>query len=73
MALVLDHLGSRYGQLPSTVLRQGDTLDMYVMDVALAWEQYVREREDAKSKGLPNPAPKLSVEQMQTMLERVKK
>lgn len=36
----IDGLGKRYGILPSEVLRQADTFDLYVIDAALTFEQY---------------------------------
>lgn len=38
--LQLDGLGKRYGMLPSQVLSQGNTFDLYVMDAALTFENY---------------------------------
>jgi hypothetical protein len=38
--LQLDGLGKRYGMLPSQVLSQGNTFDLYVMDMALTFENY---------------------------------
>jgi hypothetical protein len=38
--LQLDGLGKRYGMLPSQILSQGNTFDLYVMDMALTFENY---------------------------------
>lgn len=57
--------------LPSQVLEQADVLDYYVMDVANSYEQYQRQQSEAKQTGKPAPVS-LSVEQMNSMLERVK-
>lgn len=72
MVLMLDGLGQRYSLLPSEVMQRADTLDLYVMDSALAWQRYCEEMAEAKSKGLPSPAPKLSESEMLKMMERVK-
>lgn len=37
---MLDSLGKRYGMLPSEVLNRANTLDLYVMDVSLSFENY---------------------------------
>ncbi len=41
---MLDTLATRYGKLPSEVLRKGDSLDISVMDVALTYEKYQRDK-----------------------------
>lgn len=72
--MILDVLASRYGLLPSEVLARGDTLDYLVFDVAESYRQYQRELADAKSKGLPPPAPKdLTVNKLQDMIEKVRR
>lgn len=43
--LQIDGLGKRYGMLPSEVLRRGDTFDLYIMDCAMSFEKYHREKE----------------------------
>ncbi len=42
MALILtiDGLGKRYGMLPSQVLRESSTFDLYIMDMAMTFENY---------------------------------
>jgi len=58
-----------YGMLPSQVKEQATTYDMLVTDVMLAWEH--QKVEEYKS-GVKTP-PKLSEQEMQSMLERVNK
>lgn len=70
--MVIDGLASRYSLLPSEVIQRADVFDMYVMDTALAWEQYCNQQAEAKSRGGPPPAPKLSEGEMLKMMERVK-
>lgn len=41
---MLDQLAHRYGLLPSQVLKQGDSLDITVMDVAFTYKKYVEEK-----------------------------
>jgi hypothetical protein len=38
--LWVDSLGKRYGMLPSEVIGRANTFDLYVMDAALAFENY---------------------------------
>ena len=45
----IDGLGKRYGLLPSEVLRQADTFDLYVIDAALTYENYQHKK--AMNKG----------------------
>jgi len=70
---MLDAIAARYHLLPSAVLSQADALDYYVMDVAQAYQRYLHEREDAKSRGVPAPAPSnLTVNKMQEMIAKVR-
>ena len=48
MILTLDTLGERYGRLPSEVLAQGSTLDLYIMDAALTYRDYQQKKADGK-------------------------
>jgi hypothetical protein len=45
---MLDTLATRYSKLPSEVLRKGDSFDLSVMDVALTYEKYQRDKESGK-------------------------
>lgn len=40
----MDQLGHRYGQLPSQVLRNGDSFDITVIDVALTYKAFVEQK-----------------------------
>lgn len=42
---MLDTLAQRYSKLPSEVLRKGDSFDISVMDVALTYEKYQRDKD----------------------------
>jgi|TARA_B100001093_G_C26396657_1_gene829477 hypothetical protein len=42
---MLDTLAKRYGKLPTEVLRKGDSFDLSVMDVALTYEKYQRDKD----------------------------
>ena len=71
IALLLDFAASRYNCLPSEFVRRADTMDLYIMDIACSYQNYKQEQAQAASEGR-TMAPKLSVEQMQSMIERVK-
>jgi hypothetical protein len=45
---MLDALGERYGMLPSQVLEQGNTLDLWVFDVAVSYKNHVHKEEMRK-------------------------
>ena len=70
---MLDALGTRYHLLPSEVLARSDTLDVLVMDTAMAWEKYQEELARAKREGRAAPAPKMDVNTMQSMLTAARK
>ena len=36
----IDGLAKRYGKLPSEILRDGNTFDLFIIDAALTYEQY---------------------------------
>lgn len=50
---MIDSLGQRYGMLPSCVLRDADSFDVYVMDAALAYEKYMHDKEMRKHNKMP--------------------
>lgn len=41
---MLDSLAERYGMLPSKVLEEANTLDLWVFDVAVSWRNHVQEK-----------------------------
>ena len=52
---MIDSLARRYGKLPSEILLNSNTLDLYIMDVALTYEQYRNNKEQNGGKDpLPN-------------------
>lgn len=36
----IDGLAKRYGKLPSEIMRDANTFDLYIIDAALTYEQY---------------------------------
>jgi hypothetical protein len=58
--------------LPSEVIQRGDTLDVLVMETTLQWQRRQRELAEAKATGKAPPAPKLTQEQMQAMIAKLR-
>lgn len=51
MAVMFDLLARRYSTLPSRLLREADTFDVWVYDVATSYEQYIQSKEKAGKGG----------------------
>lgn len=71
MVLTLDNLAHRYNCLPSEALGRATTLDLYVLDISARWSKYQQEKAEQGNDNV-KPAPKMSVEQMQAMVNSVK-
>lgn len=65
--LMIDSLGRRYGITPSEVLNRCNTFDLYIMDAALSYENFVNKK--SMNKGI-DPAPNYTTKELQEMLER---
>lgn len=50
---MIDGLGQRYGMLPSRVLQEADSFDVFVMDAAFSYEKYMHEKEMRKHNKMP--------------------
>lgn len=72
LVLTLHNLAERYKCLPSEALIRGTTLDLYVLDVSTRWSKRQQEQQQASASGSASINPSLSVEQMQSMINRVK-
>jgi len=60
----IDGIGKRYGLLPSQVIKDADTFDLYIMDAAMSFEQYHQKKQiDGKA-----PIPNYSEEQLLEIL-----
>jgi hypothetical protein len=68
LIMLLDTMGKRYKMLPSQALSQANTLDLYIMEQALAYHNMEK---DANGRAI-KPPPKLTQDQMIAMLNRVK-
>jgi hypothetical protein len=42
-------MGERYGMLPSQVLANSSTLDLYIMDTAISYHNHKQKSQDGKS------------------------
>lgn len=69
--LLLDFVSKRYGKLPSEVMRKGNTFDFYIADLAASYQSWYYEQSRKDSGGAPT-APKLSQDEMQAMIDRVR-
>jgi len=67
MVLTIHNLAKEYSLLPSQALANATTFDLYVLDVHTRWLKY----QQAQNEGQPQ-TPKLSVDQMKAMIDRVK-
>ena len=61
----IDGIGKRYGMLPSQVLRNADTFDLYIMDVAMSFENYYKKKANNNGK---EPIPELTQQQLQKIM-----
>lgn len=71
--LMIDAVASRYHCMPSEVISRGDTLDLFILNTALAIQNYHAEQERAKAKGKPTAPRNYKPEDLQAMLDRVNK
>jgi hypothetical protein len=66
----IDGIGKRYGMLPSQVISEADTFDLYIMDAAMSFEHYHYKKQNSKN-GLA--VPDYSQEELQQILGKNKK
>jgi hypothetical protein len=71
MALILtiDGLGKRYGMLPSEVLDRSNTFDLYIMDMAMTFENFHHKK--AMNNGR-DPVPDFTEDELMTLLNKNK-
>lgn len=48
MILTLDTMAERYKLLPSELLSRGSTLDLYIMDAAVSYQNYRHKKENGQ-------------------------
>lgn len=49
MILTLDTMGERYGMLPSQILSNASTLDLYIMDTAISYHKHQQKAQENKA------------------------
>lgn len=70
MLLAIDGIAERYGMLPSVVVDNASTFDLYVLNAAQEWRN--REQAIAQS-GATKKVPHLTQAQLQEMMENHKR
>lgn len=58
MIMAVDTMASRYGMLPSRVMQDANTFDLVIMDAALGYQNYLRNKDD------PNHIPDVSEDEL---------
>jgi hypothetical protein len=72
LTLTIDSVCKRYGLLPSEFLNRGNSLDLYIADIAQQFETYVHNKHMNKNMpSIPEP-PELTEDEMLAMIKRVK-
>jgi hypothetical protein len=66
---MLDTMSERYGKLPSEVIKNASTFDLFICNTAMSYRAAKNEESSTGSR----PAPKLSQQQLLQMMEGVKK
>jgi hypothetical protein len=65
----IDGLAKRYGKLPSEILREANTFDLYIIDAAMTFEQYHHKK--AMNKG-QEPVDNYTTEDLLTIYNKGK-
>jgi len=68
--LQVDGIAKRYGMLPSKVISEADTFDLYIMDIALTFEQYHHKKAMNNGK---DPLPDYTENELLNMVQKIKK
>lgn len=67
--MILDSLAERYGKLPSEVLDQASTLDLWVYDVAVSYRNYQQEKRQKSQDPGTQSVPVYDPEDLKRKLE----
>ena len=67
--LWVDSLGKRYGMLPSEVIGRANTFDLYIMDIALTFENYHHKK---SMNGGKEPIPDYTQDELMAMIKKNK-
>lgn len=68
MIMLIDTLGERYGKLPSEIIRQANTFDVFIADTAIGYRNAAQEKAMNGGKTPFDPA-KVSEEEMMQVLK----
>jgi hypothetical protein len=66
MIMTLDNLAHRYGKLPSEIIANSSTFDLYVMDAAASYRDYQQRKAEGKV------AVDYTVDELQDIMKRTK-
>lgn len=69
MIVTLDALATRYHILPSEALDRATTFDLWIMDAATSYQDYMRKKAENGGK---DPVSQPTQEQMLKMIQRVR-
>lgn len=67
--LQIDGLGKRYGILPSRVLQEANTFDLYILDAAMSFEQYHQKKANNNGR---EPVPEYTTDQLLDIMGKTK-
>jgi hypothetical protein len=70
--LMIDFVARRYGQLPSHLIRSGDSIDILIADIGQTYENYRAKKANGDASMTPE-VPDLSQEELLDLLDKVKK
>ena len=68
MIILIDTMAERYGQLPSEVMRNATTFDVFVADTAIGYRNYLQDKAEGKTKAF-NPKEYTQDELLQILKE----
>lgn len=63
--MLVDAMAERYGLLPSEVLARANTLDAYIMDASISYQNYLERKSQ-------NQAQDYSQEELMSIMERTR-
>jgi len=72
MIIMIDAIGKRYGMLPSKVISEANTFDVFIMDAAITYENHMQEKAYKKHNPKPGDFSNQPVED-EKMLDALKK
>lgn len=52
--VLLDQMGERYGQLPSKILNEASTIDLFVYDTAVSFRQMLERKANGEKPAMDN-------------------